>query len=106
MNRSIVEGLLAEHGEGKFVLSHRIHGNDFEVMVSLLQNSGNTFVRNYCARAPILSGINGLGDAAAQTFGAAHATIKEDLLNKPAGVSLFEHVSDPAKRRGFIRPFD
>lgn len=106
MNRRIVEELLAGHGEGKFVLSHRIHGKDFEVMVSLLQNSGNTFVQNYCARAPILAGTNGLGDAAAQTFSAAHAAIKEDLLAKPASMSLFQYVCDPAKRRVFFRPFD
>jgi hypothetical protein len=106
MNRRIVEELLAEHGEGKFVVSHRIHGRDFEVLVSLLQSSGNTFVRNYCSRAPILAGANGLGDAATQTFKAAHAAIKEDLVAKPAGMSLFQFVGDPAKRRAFFRPFD
>jgi hypothetical protein len=106
MNRRIVEELLAEHGEGKFLVSHRIHGRDFEVVVSVLQSSGNTFVRNYCARAPILAGASGLGDAAAQTFAAAHTAIKEDLSAKPASVSLFQFVCKPASRRVFFRPFD
>ncbi|MDN7177404.1 hypothetical protein M0D69_05110 [Caballeronia sp. SEWSISQ10-4 2] len=106
MNHRIVKELLAGHGEGKFVLSHRIHGRDFEVMVSLLQSSGNTFVRDYCARAPILAGADGLGDAAAKAFKAAHAAIEGDLLAKPAGVSLFQFVTDPTRRRVFFRPFD
>ncbi|SAL21433.1 hypothetical protein SAMN05414139_04894 [Burkholderia sp. D7] len=106
MNRQIVEELLAGHGEGKLVLSHRIHGTDFEVMVSLLQASGNTFVRDYCARAPILAGTNGLGDAVAQTFKAVHTAINGDLRAKPAGMSLFQFVSDPTRRDVFVRPFD
>jgi hypothetical protein len=106
MNHRIVKELLAGHGEGMFVLSHRIHGRDFEVMVSLLQSSGNTFVRDYCARAPILAGTDGLSDAAAQAFEAAHAAIEGDLLAKPARMSLFQFVTDPARRRVFVRPFD
>jgi len=106
MNHRIVKELLAGHGEGKFVLSHRIHGRDFEAMVSLLQSSGNTFVRDYCARAPILAGTDGLRDAAAQAFEAAHAAIKGDLLAKPASMSLLQFVTDPARRKVFFRPFD
>jgi hypothetical protein len=106
MNRRIVEELLVGHGEGKFVLSHRIHGSDFEVMVALLQNSGNTFVQSYCARAPILAGTSGLGDAAAQAFKVTHAAIKADLAAKPEGVSLIQFVCDPLSRRVFFRPFD
>ncbi len=88
------------------VLSHRIHGTDFEVMVSLLQASGNMFVRDYCARAPILAGTNGLGDAVAQTFAAVHTAINGDLRAKPAGMSLFKFVADPTRRDVFSRPFD
>ena len=106
MNRQIVEELLTGHGEGKLLLSHRIHGNDFEVMVSLLQASGNTFVRDYCARAPILASTNGLSDAVAQTFTAVHTAINGDLRAKPAGMSLFKFVSDPTRRDVFFRPFD
>jgi hypothetical protein len=75
-------------------------------MVSLLQSSGNTFVRDYCARAPILAGTDGLSGAAAQAFEAAHAAIEGDLLAKPAGMSLFQFVTDPARRGMFFRPFD
>jgi hypothetical protein len=106
MNRQIVEELLTGHGEGKLLLSHRIHGNDFEVMVSLLQASGNTFVRDYCARAPILAGTNGLSDAVAQTFTAVHTAINGDLRAKQAGMSLIKFVSDPTRRDVFFRPFD
>ncbi len=106
MNRRIVEELLAEHGEGKFLVNHRIHGREFEVVVSVLQSSGNTFVRNYCSRAPILAGADGLGDAATQTFKVAQTAIKQDLAAKPDGVSLFQFVCEPASRRVFFRPFD
>lgn len=106
MNHRIVKELLAGNGEGRFVLSHRIHGRDFEVMVSLLQSSGNTFVRGYCVRASILAGTDGLGNAAAQAFEAVHAAIEGDLLAKPARMSLFQFVTDPARRGVFFRPFD
>jgi hypothetical protein len=106
MNHHTVKELLAGHGEGKLVLSHRIHGTDFEVMVSMLQASGNTFVREYCARAPILAGTDGLGHAAAKTFKAVHTAIEGDLRAKPADLSLFQFVSDPSRRSVFFRPFD
>jgi hypothetical protein len=64
------------------------------------------FVRDYCARAPILAGTNGLGDAVAQTFAAVHTAINGDLRAKPAGMSLFKFVADPTRRDVFSRPFD
>jgi hypothetical protein len=106
MNRQNVEELLAGHGEGRFLVNHRIHGGDFEVTVSLLQASGNTFVRDYCARSPILDGADGLGKAVAETFKSSHTAIQRDVSTKPAGVSLFQFVSDPTRRRIFFRPFD
>jgi hypothetical protein len=106
MNRQIVEKLLAGHGEGRFLVNHRIHGRDFEVTVSLLQASGNTFVRDYCARSPILDGADGLGNAVTETFKSSYTAIERDVSAKPAGVSLFQFVSDPTRRRIFFRPFD
>jgi hypothetical protein len=106
MNRRIVDELLVEHGKGKFMLSHRIDGTDFEVMVSLLQPSGNTFVQDYCARERVDAGVDGLSAAAARSFKAVHAAIEADLHAKPPGMSLPEFVADPAMRRLFFRPFD
>src|ERR1700744_917128 len=76
MNRQNVEKLLAGHGEGRFLVNHRIHGRDFEVTVSLLQASGNSFVRDYCASAPILDGTDGLGNAVTATFKSSYAAIE------------------------------
>src|ERR1700687_4617957 len=48
-------------------------------------------------RPPTPAGTEGLSVPAAQAFEAAHAAIEGDLRAKPAGMSLFQFVTDPAR---------